>query len=71
MVQHLLLTRQFGGPAPPPRSPEYLAENVAPHLLAVEIPLFALSLSALLLRFYVRIYMLKMFGLDGKYPSMS
>jgi hypothetical protein len=50
----------------PPRSPEYLAENIAPKLLAVECTLFAFSMGAILLRFYVRIFMLKMFGWDGK-----
>jgi hypothetical protein len=57
--------RQFGGPEVPPRSPEYMAENLAPRLLAVEGSLFALSMTALLMRFYVRIFMLKMFGWDG------
>jgi hypothetical protein len=66
MVQHHLVARQFGGPPMPPRSPEYLAENIAPRLLAVECSLFALSMSAILMRFYVRTFMLKMFGWDGK-----
>jgi hypothetical protein len=50
----------------PPRSPEYMAENIASKLLAVEGTLFAFSMGAILLRFYVRIFMLKMFGWDGK-----
>jgi hypothetical protein len=50
----------------PPRSPEYMAENIAPRLLAVECSLFALSMIAILMRFYVRTFMLKMFGWDGK-----
>jgi hypothetical protein len=72
MALHLLVSRQFGGPPMPPRSPEYLVENIAPRLLAVECSLFALSISAILMRFYVRVFMLKMFGWDGKviYKSM-
>lgn len=71
MINHLhaLLARQEGGPPPgPPRSPEYLAENQAPRLLAVEGTLFALAISTVLMRFYVRIFMLKTFGWDGKCP---
>ncbi|KAF2829246.1 hypothetical protein CC86DRAFT_464898 [Ophiobolus disseminans] len=48
----------------PPRSPEYMAENIAPQLLAVEGSLFALSMTAVLLRLYVRGFMLKTFGWD-------
>jgi hypothetical protein len=66
MAHHLLVSRQFGDPTKPPPSPEYLAENIAPRLLAVEGTLFALSMSAILMRFYVRVFMLKMFGWDGK-----
>lgn len=66
-MAHQLFSRQFpGAPPPPPRSPEYLAENIAPRLLAVEVPLYALGMCAILMRFYVRIFMLKMFGWDGK-----
>jgi hypothetical protein len=69
MIYHALLARQEGGPPlPPPRSPEYLAENQAPRLLAVEGTLFALAISTVLMRFYVRIFMLKTFGWDGKCP---
>jgi hypothetical protein len=66
MAHHYLVARQFGGPPGPPRSSEYLVENYAPRLLAVEGSLFALSMSVILMRFYVRIFMLKMFGWDGK-----
>ncbi|KAG9194707.1 hypothetical protein G6011_04742 [Alternaria panax] len=48
----------------PARSPEYMAENQAGRLLAVEGSLFALSTIAVLLRFYVRVFMLKTFGWD-------
>jgi hypothetical protein len=41
-----------------------MAENQAARLLAVEGSLFALSTTAVLLRFYVRIFMLKTFGWD-------
>ncbi|EUC50581.1 hypothetical protein COCMIDRAFT_81567 [Bipolaris oryzae ATCC 44560] len=65
MAYHHLISRQGWEPPPTPaRSPEYMAENHAPHLMAVEGPLFALSTTAVLLRFYVRIFMLKTFGWD-------
>jgi hypothetical protein len=64
-VYHHLVLRQEGAPVMPQRSPEYLAENQAGRLMAVEGPLFALSTTAILLRFYVRIFMLKTFGWDG------
>jgi hypothetical protein len=47
-----------------------MAENQAAKLLAVEGPLFALSTIAVLLRFYVRIFMLKTFGWDGMFMSL-
>ena len=50
----------------PMRSPEYLAENLAPHLLAVTISLFVLAMATVLARFYVRIFVMKIFGWDGK-----
>jgi hypothetical protein len=55
----------------PPRSPEYMAENIAPQLLAIEGTLFAIAMSAVFLRFYVRIFMLKIFGWDGKPKSKA
>jgi hypothetical protein len=65
MVYHHLVSRQMGPPVMPQRSPEYLAENQARRLMAVEGPLFALSTLMILLRFYVRIFMLKTWGWDG------
>jgi hypothetical protein len=41
----------------PQRSLEYLAENIAPRLLAVEGTLFAVAMTAVFMRFYVRIFM--------------
>jgi len=64
-VHHFLSRQAAGPPSMPARSPEYLAENQADRLLAVTGPLFALSTLAVLLRFYVRIFVLKMFGWDG------
>jgi hypothetical protein len=63
-MEHELVSRQFGGPPMPQRSLEYLAENIAPRLLAVEGTLFAVAMTAVLMRFYVRIFMLKTFGWD-------
>ena len=68
MEYHAIVSRQEGGPPMmPARSPEYMAENQAGRLLAVEGSLFALSTAAILMRFYVRIFMLKTFGWDGTY----
>jgi hypothetical protein len=66
-MEYHLISRQSGGQPGPPRSPSYLAENIAPRLLAVEGTLFTVAMSAVLMRFYVRIFMLKMFGWDGKF----
>lgn len=64
MIYAHLVARQAA--AAPVRSPEYLAENKAGHLMAVVVPLFALSTVTVLMRFYVRIFMLKTFGWDGE-----
>lgn len=50
----------------PPRSPEYLAETLAPHLLAITISLTALAMITVFARFWVRISILKTFGWDGE-----
>ncbi|KAF1934748.1 hypothetical protein EJ02DRAFT_167359 [Clathrospora elynae] len=63
-MNDLLVSRQAFGPPMPPPSPEYLAENLAPKLMAVLGPLYAISTIAVLLRFYVRIFVLKTFGWD-------
>ncbi|KAF2855767.1 hypothetical protein T440DRAFT_513858 [Plenodomus tracheiphilus IPT5] len=71
-LHELLVPRQDGGPPPmPPRSPEYLAENIAPQLMAVEGPLFALSMTAILMRFCVRGFMLKTFGWDDAMMAVA
>ncbi|PSN73976.1 hypothetical protein BS50DRAFT_670466 [Corynespora cassiicola Philippines] len=59
-----LVSRQAPGPPGPPPSPEYLAENIAPKLLAIDCTLFGLAMITVLMRYYVRIFMLKMFGWD-------
>jgi hypothetical protein len=64
VMEHQLVSRQFGGPPMPQRSLEYLAENIAPRLLAVEGTLFAVAMTAVFMRFYVRIFILKTFGWD-------
>ena len=67
MIFHLLVPRQDGGPpSMPQRSPEYMTENLAPRLLAVEGSLFVLSTTTIIMRLYVRIFMLKTLGWDGK-----
>lgn len=50
----------------PPQPPEYMAKNYGPHLRAIEGYLFALSMSFISMRFYIRIFMRKKFGWDGK-----
>lgn len=67
LAHHVLATRQFPGqPKGPDRSPEYLAETYGPQLMAIEISLYIITTTVILLRFYVRIFQLKMFGWDGK-----
>ena len=56
-----------GAPTMTLRSPEYLAEDLAPQLLAVTGALFAMAMITVLARFYVRILMMKIFGWDGKF----
>lgn len=51
----------------PTRSPEYLAEDIGPHLLAVTGSLFGFAMLTVLARFYVRVFMLKIFGWDGEF----
>jgi hypothetical protein len=55
----------------PLRSPEYLAEDLAPHLLAITISLTALALITVFARFWVRIFILKTFGWDGEFESIQ
>ena len=58
--------RQASGPLPPPPPTEYLNENLAPRMLAIDGILFVLALICVLLRVYVRAIMLKTFGIDGE-----
>ncbi|KAF3044530.1 hypothetical protein E8E11_008868 [Didymella keratinophila] len=55
----------------PLRSPEYLAENLAPHLLAITISLTALALITVIARFWVRVFILKTFGWDDVMMTIS
>ncbi|RAR09666.1 phosphatidylserine decarboxylase [Stemphylium lycopersici] len=72
MAYRHLISRQDGAPPTAPiRSPEYMAENQAARLMAVEGPLFALSSTAVLVRFYVRIFMLKTFGWDDAMMAIA
>jgi hypothetical protein len=60
-----LFVRQEPGALPPPPPKEYLEQNSAPKMLAVNGTLFGLALLCVLLRIYVRAFMLKTFGIDG------
>lgn len=51
----------------PPPSPEYMAENYGPKLLAIDLTLFGVAMITVVMRFYVRIFTLKTFGWDGMY----
>ncbi|KAL1652991.1 hypothetical protein SLS61_004612 [Didymella pomorum] len=55
----------------PLRSPEYMAENLAAHLLAITISLTALALITVVARFWVRIVILKTFGWDDVMMTIS
>jgi len=71
MTDRILVMRQAGGPPPMPlRSPEYLAENLAPHLLAITISLTVLALITVVARFWVRVFILKTFGWDGEFKPL-
>lgn len=54
-------------PTGPPPSPEYLAENYGPSLLAINCTLFGIAALTMILRIYVRVFILKMFGIDGTF----
>lgn len=49
---------------PPPITPEDLAFNNAPQILAITGTFFAIAALVVLLRCYVRVAMLKVFGID-------
>lgn len=53
-------------PRPPYATDEYLARTIAPKLLAVDGTLYSLAMLCVLMRIYVRVFMLKTFGPDGK-----
>ncbi|KZM21875.1 hypothetical protein ST47_g6996 [Ascochyta rabiei] len=59
-----LFTRQGPGPLPPPPPQEYLDENLAPKMLAVDGCFFGMAVLFVLLRVYVRAVLLKTFGID-------
>ena len=48
----------------PPMTPEYIAYTNAPQIMAITGSFFAIALVVVLLRCYVRISMLKVFGID-------
>lgn len=56
-------------PLGPPPSPEYLTEDFGPTLLAIDCTLFGIATITMILRIYVRVFMLKMFGIDGTSTS--
>lgn len=62
-----LFARQdvFGGPLPPPPPQSYLEEDQAPQMLAVGGVVFSLAMLCVVACCYVRVAMLKMFGVDG------
>ena len=58
-------------PLGPPPPPGYFEEDYGPKLLAIDCTLFGIAAITMILRMYVRIFMLKMFGLDGVLLRMS
>ncbi|KAF2710711.1 hypothetical protein K504DRAFT_345816, partial [Pleomassaria siparia CBS 279.74] len=58
-------------PTAPTMSPEYLAWNIGPKLLAIDCTLFGLAMVIVILRFYVRIFILKIFGMDDWMMAIS
>lgn len=53
----------------PPPSPEYFEEDYGPRLLAINCTLFSIAAVTMILRIYVRVFILKMFGIDGQSPT--
>lgn len=51
--------------------PGYFQENFGPRLLAIDCTLFGIAAITMMLRIYVRVFILKMFGLDGKSFDVS
>jgi hypothetical protein len=68
MAVHLLRRQVPLMPPPPPK--QYLEENLAPRMLAVDGTIFGLAMLCVALRIYVRVALLKTFGVDGKYVSL-
>lgn len=55
----------------PPLTPEYLAWDIGPRLMAVNCTLFSIAIFTMLLRVYVRVSVLHFFGIDGKMSDAS
>lgn len=58
------VVRRQAPPGLPPLTPEYIAYTNAPQIMAITSSFFAIALVVVLLRCYVRITMLKVFGID-------
>jgi hypothetical protein len=52
-----------------PPSSQYLDENIAPRMLAVDGTFFGFAMLCVILRIYVKAFKLKTFGIDGMYVS--
>jgi hypothetical protein len=65
------LSQRQAPPMPPPPPQQYLEENLAPLMLAVDGTIFGLAMLCVMLRVYVRAVMLKNFGLDGMFLFLS
>lgn len=61
---HALLRRQDAFPMPPPLTPEEIAFDNSPKILSITGTFFAAAALVVLLRCYVRISMLRIFGAD-------
>ncbi|KAF2748441.1 hypothetical protein M011DRAFT_400844 [Sporormia fimetaria CBS 119925] len=71
-VFEALSKRQAFGPGPPPTfTPEEIAFSNAPKILAITGSFFAAAASVFLLRCYVRLGMLKVFGIDDYIMALA
>jgi hypothetical protein len=65
------LAKRQDAPMPPPPTPEEMAFTNAPQILAITGSFFAAAAFIFLLRVYVRLGMLKVFGIDDYVMTLA